>query len=54
MLASAKDDDGGRVGIVIDNGCLFRGGKEQTIRSKILNDDLVECVILLPEKLPGP
>jgi type I restriction enzyme M protein len=28
MLASAKDDTG-RVGVVIDNGCLFRGGKEQ-------------------------
>lgn len=51
MLASAHDNDGGRVGIVIDNGCLFRGGKEKTIRAKILNKDLVECVILLPEKL---
>ncbi|MCD6591048.1 MAG: SAM-dependent DNA methyltransferase [Candidatus Aenigmarchaeota archaeon] len=50
MLASAKDDKG-RVGVVIDNGCLFRGGKEKTIRSKILEDDLIECVILLPEKL---
>ncbi|MEM3916510.1 MAG: N-6 DNA methylase [Candidatus Nitrosocaldus sp.] len=49
MLASAKDD--GRVGLVIDNGCLFRGGREQVIRSKILDKDLVECVILLPEKL---
>jgi type I restriction enzyme M protein len=51
MLASAHDNDGGRVGIVIDNGCLFRGGKEKTIRAKILNKDIVECVILLPEKL---
>ena len=52
MLASAKDDSG-RVGVVIDNGCLFRGGKEKIIRSKILEDknDLIECVILLPEKL---
>ncbi len=49
MLASAKDD--GRVGLVIDNGCLFRGGREQVIRSKILDKDLVECVILLPERL---
>jgi len=47
MLASTK----GRVGIVIDNGCLFRGGKEKIIRSRILEDDLIECVILLPEKL---
>jgi type I restriction enzyme M protein len=52
MLASAKDN-GSRVGIVIDNGCLFRGGKEKTIRSAVLSaqHDLVECVILLPEKL---
>lgn len=52
MLASAKDD-GSRVGIVIDNGCLFRGGKERAVRSAVLseNNDLVECVILLPEKL---
>jgi len=50
MIASA-DDEKGRVGIVIDNGCLFRGGKERVIRSRVLEDDLIECVILLPEKL---
>jgi type I restriction enzyme M protein len=52
MIASAKDD-GSRVGIVIDNGCLFRGGKEKAVRSQVLSEknDLVECVILLPEKL---
>ncbi|MEN3016315.1 MAG: class I SAM-dependent DNA methyltransferase [Candidatus Methanosuratincola petrocarbonis] len=50
MLASAKDETG-RVGIVIDNGCLFRGGKERAVRSAVLGKDWVECVILLPEKL---
>jgi type I restriction enzyme M protein len=52
MLTSAKDDSG-RVGVVIDNGCLFRGGKEKAIRSAVLSEknDLIECVILLPEKL---
>ena len=50
MLASAKDDTG-RIGIVIDNGCLFRGGKEKIIRTSIVNEDLIETVILLPEKL---
>jgi type I restriction enzyme M protein len=50
MLASAKDD-GGRIGVVIDNGCLFRGGKERAIRSAVLEKDWAECVILLPEKL---
>ena len=49
MLASAKED--GKVGIVVDNGCLFRGGVERVIRSKAIEKDLVDCVILLPEKL---
>jgi type I restriction enzyme M protein len=49
MLAAAKQN--GRVAIVIDNGCLFRGGAEKTVRSKVVDKDLVECVILLPEKL---
>lgn len=47
MLASAKK----KVGVVIDNGCLFRGGKEGAIRKAVVEDDLIECVILLPEKL---
>jgi type I restriction enzyme M protein len=50
MLASAKPDTG-RVGVVIDNGCLFRGGKEKAIRMAAVGKDLIECVILLPEKL---
>ncbi|MDD4957352.1 MAG: class I SAM-dependent DNA methyltransferase [Candidatus Omnitrophica bacterium] len=47
MLASSK----GKVGVVIDNGCLFRGGAEKIIRTKIVDEDLIECVMLLPEKL---
>ncbi len=50
MLASANDKTG-RVGVVIDNGCLFRGGKEKATRTGIMNADLIEAVILLPEKL---
>ena len=49
MLASAKQN--GRVGLIVDNGCLFRGGAEKAVRSKVVDKDLVECVILLPEKL---
>lgn len=49
MLAAAKPQ--GKVGVVIDNGALFRGGREKSIRSKIIEEDLVETVILLPEKL---
>ncbi|MEM2111896.1 MAG: class I SAM-dependent DNA methyltransferase [Candidatus Bathyarchaeia archaeon] len=49
MLASAKEN--GRIGLVVDNGCLFREGKEKIIRSKIIEKDWVECIILTPEKL---
>jgi len=49
MLASAKQN--GRVALVVDNGCLFRGGAEKAVRSKVVDKDLVECIILLPEKL---
>jgi type I restriction enzyme M protein len=38
MLASAKEN--GRVGLVVDNGCLFRGGAERSIRSKIVEKGL--------------
>jgi len=49
MLASTKD--GGRIAVVVDNGCLFRGGQEKVVRSKIVGEGWVECVILLPGKL---
>jgi type I restriction enzyme M protein len=41
----------GRMGIVLDQGALFRGGAEGQIRKKILEKDWVECVVALPEKL---
>jgi type I restriction enzyme M protein len=50
MLASANDKTG-RVGVVIDNGCLFRGGKEKAIRTSVIHANLIEAVILLPAKL---
>ena len=43
MLASAKQN--GRVGLIVDNGCLFRGGAEKAVRSKVIDKDLIECVI---------
>ena len=53
MITSAKQN--GRIGIVIDNGALFRGSgkkndREKNIRSKVIEADLVDAVILLPEK----
>lgn len=49
MIASTKPD--GRIGLIIDNGCLFRGGSEKLVRKRILTQDFIEAVILLPEKL---
>lgn len=49
MLTSLKP--GGRMGIVLDQGALFRSGGEGKIRKKVLEDDLVECVVALPEKI---
>ena len=40
-----------KVAVVLDNGALFRGGKEKVIRESIVEKDLIECIILLPEKL---
>ncbi len=40
-----------KAGVVIDNGALFRGGKEKNIRNKIVEEDLLDAVLLLPEKL---
>jgi len=40
-----------KAAIVIDQGALFRGGKEKEIRKIFVDKDLIEAVILLPEKL---
>ncbi len=49
LLASTKPT--GRMGIVLDQGALFRGGVEGEARKKVLEKDLIECVVALPEKL---
>jgi len=46
MLASLKPD--GKLGIVLDNGALFRSRSEGKIRKKVLQNDLIEAVIALP------
>lgn len=40
-----------KVGIILDNGALFRGGSEGRIREAVVKGDLIEAVVLLPEKL---
>ncbi|AFV22842.1 type I restriction-modification system, M subunit [Methanolobus psychrophilus R15] len=41
----------GMLGIVLDNGVLFRGGKERESRKGYVDDDLIELVIALPSNL---
>jgi len=41
----------GRMGIVLDNGALFRGNREGKIRKKVIEADLIEGVIALPSNL---
>lgn len=47
MIASSRK----RVAVVLDQGSLFRGNRIGEIRRKVIEKDLVECVISLPEKL---
>ena len=42
---------GGRAGVVLPHGVLFRGGAEGKIRKGILEEDLLEAVIGLPSNL---
>jgi len=49
MIASLNET--GKAGVVMDNGVLFRSRSEKKIRKPVLEDDLVEAVIALPENL---
>lgn len=44
-------NDRGMVGVVMPHGVLFRGGSEAKVRQALLEEDLFEAVIGLPEKL---
>jgi type I restriction enzyme M protein len=49
MIASLKDD--GMMATVMPHGVLFRGGVEKAIREGIINDDIIEAIIGLPQHL---
>ena len=49
MISVLKNN--GRMGVVLPHGILFRGGTEGKIRQGLLNDDIVEAIVGLPEKL---
>ncbi len=41
----------GTMAIILPHGVLFRGGKEETIRKKLLNDDNIDAIVGLPANL---
>lgn len=41
----------GRMGVVVPHGVLFRGSAEGKIRQQLIEENLLDCVIGLPEKL---
>ena len=41
----------GRMGVVVPHGVLFRGSSEGAIRQKLIEENLLDAVIGLPEKL---
>ncbi|NOQ55916.1 MAG: type I restriction-modification system subunit M [Nanohaloarchaea archaeon] len=49
MMATLKSS--GMLGIVLDNGVLFRGGQEKVCRQGYLEDDQLDAVISLPANL---
>lgn len=50
MIAIAREGSG-RVGVVVPHGVLFRGGQEGVIRRALIEENLLDAVIGLPEKL---
>lgn len=50
MVATLKED-GGRAGVVVPLGVLFRGASEGVIRRAFIERNLVETVVALPSKL---
>lgn len=43
--------DNGTMAIILPHGVLFRGGSEEKIRTKLLKDNNIDCVIGLPSNL---
>lgn len=50
MIETLKPDTG-RMGVVVPHGVLFRGSSEGQIRQKLIEENLLDAVIGLPEKL---
>ena len=45
------DEKDGKLGLVLANGSMSGEGKEGDIRQKIIQDDLIDCMVALPKNL---
>jgi len=50
-MIEAAHEDGGKVGVIVPHGVLFRGGAEGKIRQKLIDENLLDAVIGLPVNL---
>jgi type I restriction enzyme M protein len=50
-MIEAALEDGGKVGVIVPHGVLFRGGAEGKIREKLIKENLLDAVIGLPANL---
>lgn len=50
-VSTSLKPDIGRMGVVVPHGVLFRGSSEGKIRKQLIEENLLDAVIGLPEKL---
>lgn len=50
-MVEATYEQGGKVGVVVPHGVLFRGGAEGRIRQQLIEENLLDAVIGLPANL---
>lgn len=50
-MIEATYHDGGKVGVIVPHGVLFRGGAERKIRQQLIEENLLDAVIGLPSNL---
>lgn len=51
LKPASQGKPGGRMGVVVPHGVLFRGAAESKIRKQLIDENLLDAVIGLPEKL---
>ncbi len=50
-MVETANEDGGRVGVIVPHGVLFRGGAEGRIRTQFIDENILDAVVGLPSNL---